>query len=95
MDGRELLLLQDVGGDVANRHDQVLRRAAVRAVATLDDGNRMHAEVTMIAAERRRTPLAGGEGGVEGAEIGADDLRVPKHLVEICPDYVTTAGPLA
>ena len=52
VDRGELLLLQHVGGDVANRDDQMLRRLTV-----LDDRSRVDAEVAMVAAQASRRCL--------------------------------------
>ena len=54
VDRGELLLLQHVVGDVADRDDQMLRRLTV-----LDDGNGVDAEVAVVAPQRRGAPFAG------------------------------------
>jgi hypothetical protein len=79
-----------IGRDVANRDYQVLRRLVV-----LRDWNRMDAVVAMVAADRRAAAFAGREGRVKRAEVGTHDFGVAHDFVEILPDDVLAAGPLA
>ena len=83
VDGRHLLLLVDLVGHVADGDDQVPRRAA-----RLADRRGMDVVVAVLAAAERGTGgLAGGQGRVEGAEVGAEDLRAAQDGVEVRADH--------
>ena len=89
MDRRHLLLLVHLVGHVADVDDQVLRR-----LARLAHRGGMDVIVVVVAAAERGTGgLAGRQGGVEGAEVGAEDLRAAQHRVEIRPDHAAALRP--
>ena len=71
VDGRQLLLLMHLVGDVADGDDQVPRRAV-----RLPQRGGVDLEVAVVLAPQHGTgALAGGQGRMEGAEIGAEDFR--------------------
>ena len=91
VDRRQLLLLQHLVGHVADRDDQVLR-----GLVAFEDRGGVDLEVAVLARAERRGARAGrGQGRVEGAEVGAEDLRAAQHRVEIGADHGLAAGPLA
>ncbi len=91
MDRRELLLLQYLVGNVADRDDQMLRRTIA-----VENWRGMHPHVSILkTAKRRSTRAAGSQRGVKRAEIGAEDFGRTHHLVEVSADDVVAARPLA
>ena len=91
MDGRHLLLLLNLIGHIADRDDQVPWRGS-----DLADGRGMDVVVTVLAAAKRGTGgLGRRQGGMEGAKVGAEDLRAAQHAVKIHADHLIAAEPLA
>ena len=91
VDRRHLLLLVDLVGHVADGDDQMPRRAA-----HLADRRGVDVVVAVLAAAERGTGgLAGGQGRVEGAEVGAENLRAAQDGVEVGADDAIAVGPFA
>ena len=91
VDGRQLLLLLHFLGHVADGDDQVPRRTV-----DFPHRRRMDVEIAALLAPQGGTgAMAGGQGGVKGAEIGAQDFRAAQGGVEVDPDHRLQAAPFA
>ena len=91
VDGRQLLLLLDLVGHVADGDDQV-----PGGPFQLRHRGGMDLEIAVVLAPQRGTgALAGGQGRVERAEVGPQDLRAAQGRVEIDPRHRFAAAPLA
>jgi len=75
VNGGQLLLLQHFARHVADGDDQVLRSLAI-----LDDRRGMHLEETVVGGAHVELLRRGGDGGVEGTEVGAEISGLPKTV---------------
>ncbi len=91
VDGRQLLLLHPLFGDVANRNDQVLGRSL-----RLENRCRVHLQEGVLAdLQCGAAGVLGRQGRVEGTEVRSQDFRVGQRGEEILAHHVLAATPLA
>ena len=77
MDRGELLLLENLRGDIADGNDQLTSRPDVTHRC------RTHLEVTVVVGlKRSATFFAGRQSRVKRANIGTHDFRIAHHLVD-------------